>query len=401
MNLAVSQNLDSLTPAKLPGPDPAGPARILFLTIGAFGLMTAGQRLEEQSALHPNIHAVHLYIKPRRLLRHLCRRVPIITEWGMHPNRLRWAWKVMLRKWFERELPPHRFDVIHCISQAIGGAVLELPAATRPALAVYTDCTTMCAHRDLEPEAPLIVKRPLLREDRRLFQAADLSAGWSTWATSSMVKDCGADPSRVHVVPPGIHVPKPNPRAHATRAGTGLVRAIFVGNDWDRKGGPRLLRWHQDRWRDRIELHVCSAKAPADPSCHNVVWHGATGNAKVVHELLPRMDLFILPTWKDHSGVAIAEAQGCGLPVVSSRVGGIADLVDDGTTAFLCDTANDQQYVQAVEKLLADPILRERMGAAAYDRALTKLDSAVIHRAWLDKLVELAVHRRARGQAPA
>ena len=50
------------------------------------------------------------------------------------------------------------------------------------------------------------------------------------------------------------------------------------------------------------------------------------------------MDLFVLPTTSDMSPFAISEAATAGLPIVSSAIGGIGELVRDGVTGILCST---------------------------------------------------------------
>jgi starch synthase len=59
----------------------------------------------------------------------------------------------------------------------------------------------------------------------------------------------------------------------------------------------------------------------------------------------------------------------CGLPVVATRVGGIPEVVDDGVTGFLVAPASGAELAAAAGKLLDDPALLRRMGAAGRDRA--------------------------------
>ncbi len=62
----------------------------------------------------------------------------------------------------------------------------------------------------------------------------------------------------------------------------------------------------------------------------------------------------------------------------------------DGETGILCDEASDEQFIAAVERLMGDPGLRERMGPAARERARTRLNADVWHNHLLDQLCALA-----------
>jgi phosphatidylinositol alpha-1,6-mannosyltransferase len=63
-------------------------------------------------------------------------------------------------------------------------------------------------------------------------------------------------------------------------------------------------------------------------------------------------------------GISIAEASACGIPVVAGRSGGIPEAVRDGETGFLVDAERPDAVAEAVARLLDEPELRSRLGAA-------------------------------------
>jgi starch synthase len=170
--------------------------------------------------------------------------------------------------------------------------------------------------------------------------------------------------ARVEVVPPTLPLPALQP-ARRGRENARLVRIGFVGNQWKRKGGQRLLRWHQEHWRERAELHVASNDVRPEKGAVNVVWHGSLPHDEVTSMLLPMMDLFVLPTQNDVFGLAVLEAAGAALPVVSSRMAAMPELVSHGETGLLCEWGDEACFVSSIERLLGDPALRQRMGHAA------------------------------------
>lgn len=86
------------------------------------------------------------------------------------------------------------------------------------------------------------------------------------------------------------------------------------------------------------------------------------GNAKL--EALGEADMLVHPTREDCFPLVILEAMAAGLPVVSTREGAIPDEVEDGITGILCDKGNPEALADAIETLLQDNTVRERMGAA-------------------------------------
>jgi glycosyltransferase involved in cell wall biosynthesis len=229
--------------------------------------------------------------------------------------------------------------------------------------------------------------------EQKVFSRAAGVGCYSQWAADSVVDDYGIDPSKVFMYVPCVPVPhagaagvvKAERLAQRLSGGTREpLRIVFVGNDWERKGGPRLLKWHQQHWKDKAELHVCSAKAPRDPSAANVVWHGAVPNDHLMKQLLPSMDVFVLPTLVDASPIAVQEAASCGLPVVSTRIAGVPELIQDGTTGFVCDRDDEAAYIAAIDRLIASPMLLMGMSQAAGRMVAQDLSSE----RWLSHLVD-------------
>lgn len=76
-------------------------------------------------------------------------------------------------------------------------------------------------------------------------------------------------------------------------------------------------------------------------------------------------DLFVWPALREAYGLAMLEAEGCGLPVVAGRSGGVAEVVVDGVTGLLVPPEDPAAFAGAVAALLADPARRRRMSEAA------------------------------------
>jgi glycosyltransferase involved in cell wall biosynthesis len=107
----------------------------------------------------------------------------------------------------------------------------------------------------------------------------------------------------------------------------------------------------------------------------------------VLQELYARSDVFVLPTAADASPHVILEAMAAGLPVISTPVGAIPEMV--GSTGVLVTPGNGDELRDALERLL-DPALRTALGAAAHARARERFDAATNAGRVLDVLAEVS-----------
>jgi glycosyltransferase involved in cell wall biosynthesis len=102
-------------------------------------------------------------------------------------------------------------------------------------------------------------------------------------------------------------------------------------------------------------------RALASPLGDRFTTLGARSDAATV---LAAADLVLLTSRAEGTPNVLLEAQMLGVPVVATRVGGVADAVDDGRTGILCAPDDASGLRDAVLQLLRDDMLRARLGAA-------------------------------------
>ena len=106
-------------------------------------------------------------------------------------------------------------------------------------------------------------------------------------------------------------------------------------------------------------------------------------------------DMLLYPTKADNLSLTCLNALACGVPVISSRVGGQPEAVRDNVNGFLCDPDLLDQFVERVGRLAADESLRQRLSAEARRIAVAEFDIEtyiVKLIAYYDRLVALPNH---------
>ena len=103
-----------------------------------------------------------------------------------------------------------------------------------------------------------------------------------------------------------------------------------------------------------------------------------TGNRSDTPQLYSAMDVFVLPSQQEAFPMVLIEAMACGVPVVATRVGDVADIVEPGVTGLLVDTRDAAALQTAIGKILSDEAVARRMSAAAQARTVERFSSAAM-----------------------
>jgi glycosyltransferase involved in cell wall biosynthesis len=110
--------------------------------------------------------------------------------------------------------------------------------------------------------------------------------------------------------------------------------------------------------------------------------------------------VFALSSRSEGAPLSILEAMAAGLPVVSSRVGGVPELVVDGETGLLVPPGDPEALAVALGRLVADPGLRRRLGAAGRERTQRCFDVRRQRQDHLDRYARELIRRGLPEPAP-
>jgi glycosyltransferase involved in cell wall biosynthesis len=222
---------------------------------------------------------------------------------------------------------------------------------------------------------------------------------WSNWVKDSVVRDYGMPADKVQVIPPGVDLRIWQAPDFARRsASQGLPRILFVGGDFERKGGGLLLDWFRRQGRGQCELDLVT-RAPIEPGPGVRVHHGVTGNSPEARRLFAEADMFVLPSLGECFGIASVEAMAAGLPVITTSVGGSPDIVVHGETGLLIEPNDPRGLGAALGRLLDDPALCHAMGVRGRTRAEHHFDGAANARELVSWIANVAsVRSRVAGE---
>lgn len=230
--------------------------------------------------------------------------------------------------------------------------------------------------------------------ERSVWAAATAFVAWSRWARDSLVEQ-GVPASRVHVIPPGVDLDWWTPPV--ARRPHGPVRLLFVGGNFERKGGPELLAAFGALPAGACELDLVTREPVVVPLGVRV--HRLEPNAPELRRLYQDADIFVLPTHAECLGIAAIEAMASGTAVMMTDIGGARDIVVPGETGWLLSSAAD--VVHALSAALNNRGRLHEMGRAGRVRAQRLFDGRLNDRLLASLMLTLARPRQRQGEQRA
>jgi glycosyltransferase involved in cell wall biosynthesis len=210
--------------------------------------------------------------------------------------------------------------------------------------------------------------------NRRVFQLAHRLLPWSDWTRNSLIEDYGVAPEQIEVLSPGADLSRFYPPDHRSPALDGKIRLLFVGGDFQRKGGDTLLQWFRTSPTAReCVLHIVTRAEITGGD--GVFVHQLSQDDERLPALYREADIFVMPTRAECFGIVFTEALASGLPVVSCDVGGVSEVVRDRETGLLVPAGEVEALDRALSQLIKDPALRDRLGRRGRALAEERFDS--------------------------
>lgn len=191
-----------------------------------------------------------------------------------------------------------------------------------------------------------------------------LSQSWKEFFTKELKQ------TRVVVVDNIIPVPNCFPKQKNTE----ILNLVFLGLIDKNKGIfdlVELLAEYYDEYKGKIILHIGGNGNTAKLTqmtfgiADIVKYHGWVDECEK-QQLLSNADIYILPSYHEGLPISILEAMSYKLPVISTNVGGIPEIIEDKNNGFLITPGDKIAMKIAIDQLLTDKKLRKDMGQKSF-----------------------------------
>jgi glycosyltransferase involved in cell wall biosynthesis len=145
-------------------------------------------------------------------------------------------------------------------------------------------------------------------------------------------------------------------------------KILFVGSNWQRKGGPALLaafrRLRRKHPQAELEIVGCTPEV-TEPGVKVV----GRVPREDLHRHFSQARVFALPTLLEAFGIVFVEALHFGLPIIGTTIGAVPEMVEDGVNGYTVRPGDADAIADALDRLFADDALAQQMGEASYRRA--------------------------------
>ena len=136
--------------------------------------------------------------------------------------------------------------------------------------------------------------------------------------------------------------------------------ALFVGRFVEEKGiGTLLAAWSRLSVKPRLKIigdgPLAPAVANAAAAIREIEWLGPRSKEEVLRAMAEANVLILPSTWYEGFPLVVAEAFAAGLPIIASRIGGLAESVSDGHTGWLVSPANPDELSNVVSRVFSRP----------------------------------------------
>ena len=221
----------------------------------------------------------------------------------------------------------------------------------------------------------------LLRSsEKKLMKRSDALIAVSMYTKKELTEFYDIEEEKIHIIYNGVDVQKfkPNKDRAGLRRELGLEEKqkiiLFVGRLYQRKGLDTLFQsiskvvqnFKNAKFvisgegfrQNKEKLLKLAEKLKIENS---VLFVGYFPDEKLP-DLYAASDIFVLPALYENFPFAILEAQATGLPVISTKVGGIPELVTNNKNGLLVEPANSKQLTEEIIILLKNPKFAEELG---------------------------------------
>ncbi len=267
-------------------------------------------------------------------------------------------WRVAASRHLRRQLDDLRrredIGAVVVNTQSMGLELEGLPPGMPVFVALDATFKQLADSPWFAPNAPSrwlqpLTLRGLLRRERELFARATKFLPWSQPVAASLRRDYGVSDGRIAVLPPSL-----TPARRTVRPANARPQILFLGGDFQRKGGPLLRDTFHRHFADRCDLHIITrSEVPPGPGIF--VHRGVEAGSAAWSERWQAADVFVFPSRMETFGIVLLEALAFEVPIVSSDAGAARSILGDGAYGCLLPALTDEAVRAALHGVLSSP----------------------------------------------
>ncbi|HEX8334988.1 MAG TPA: glycosyltransferase family 4 protein [Segetibacter sp.] len=198
--------------------------------------------------------------------------------------------------------------------------------------------------------------------DKKAYHKAAHIICASQWAANSAINDYNVDPQKISILPFGPNLKHLPEQDEVKWERKGVCRLLFLGINWERKGGAIALKAAKELERLKMNVHLtiigCVPPSPVDNANTTVIPYlnkNIPEEEKQLFDYLQQSDFLILPTRAECAGIVFCEASAFGLPIVATDTGGVSTYVVEDQNGFLLPpTDTGEGYAKKIFEVFND-----------------------------------------------
>lgn len=220
-------------------------------------------------------------------------------------------------------------------------------------------------------------------QERSLYEKARIIFTMSDWLKDSIVEDFGIDEGKIHTIYAGT-----NQRIDDFDKSYDGKTILFVGKDFERKGGKILLEAFKSVKKQIKDARLVIIGTTLNIDQIGVEVKGLINDKNELEKYYKQASLFVLPSLFEPFGIVFAEAFAYKLPCIGANSCAMPEIIEDGKGGFLVEPNSIGSLSEKIIQILSDESLSKNMGDFGYSKVKKVFDWDVVVNKMITKIVE-------------
>lgn len=291
----------------------------------------------------------------------------------------------------------------------IHGDLLAYTQFTEPACIIHD--ATFAALTDYYPSFTNLSNRSIRAGNIMYYRAlkrAKAAIFSSDWASASAIRDYQATTEKVRTIPFGANlIEVPNFKEVKTfiegRSRDSICQFLFLGVDWERKGGPDAVQFvctlNQMGIKSRLVIIGCTPDIPFEyqkfVECHGFLNKDIPFEAERIENSLKESHALLVPSLAECYGCVYCEANAYGLPALARDSGGVSEIIKDGLNGLLLGRYESlENFAERWKLIWEDEVIYQRMSSNSRKEYEERLNYTVFVKKLEDILLTITETRK-------